>query len=133
MRRLAVALLAILALAACGNDGNTEPEARPQLDGVWNSADVAGTYRDLNLDITESSSGSVSGEWTAEEPRGAAGGVRRVSGQISGAHSHPEVTLTVLLDGANEATYTATLEAEDRMDGTWVFSPDSRYDVTFQR
>ena len=95
----------LLLLVACG----TEPEIVPTVSGTWHGASSGWT---LHLTLTENG-GAISGSGSITPT----GGPSQPLTVGSGAHAHPDVSLTLQASGFEDMLFTGELITTERING----------------
>jgi len=121
MKKLAVLAL-ILALAACGGDA-TGPKT-PSVSGGWTGTVMeAGS---LNLTLVETS-GTLTGSGSLSA------GTFAAALTVTGAHAHPNVSLTMKSAGYEDMNFAGTMTDDRTIAGTLNGSGFSGQAVTLRR
>lgn len=105
----AMAVVAFLAVPACGGDAGPTGPAAFDVSGQWSGQSGSGQF---TLTLNEDADGDITGGGSVSGPGGSA------SLDVSGSHVGENVTLQMSSSGFADLNYSATLDNENRMTGT---------------
>lgn len=118
--RLGLVVAALSLFGACGDGGGTGVQ-EISATGLWSGSVPNGQYLSLSLRLSESSTGSVTGDWEAEKrvSGGGVGGFRTdySRGPVSGKREGSQLTLnlTASEESNNNAVLQGTITGERSM------------------